>query len=125
MSRLALAFARPLKQSRGLHVHCDRQAVDDVDRCAVDRPFQRADIGAVKARAVGELFLREPFCLPCSPQVLRKNLSNIHLLDFVDLSSILPRSILYMSSLPNIGRALSFGRFGLLALLQLSPFILS
>lgn len=68
-SSFGLFFARPFKQSRGFHFHCDRQAVDDVDHCDVNRPSQRADVGAVEAGAMGELFLREPFCLPCSPQV--------------------------------------------------------
>lgn len=80
-----LPFARSLKQNRSFHVQSCCQAVHDIYRCTVNSPLERTDVSAVEACAVGKLFLRKPFSLPCRPQVLCKNLSDVHLVDFAGL----------------------------------------
>ena len=110
-ARLRLPFATehrrlPCPGGRGankevcsLYLEGCRQPIDYIDAGGINATLKRTDVGSIDIRPVRELFLRQPCCAPISPQVPRENLPNVHAREGSGLSSILPRSILYNSTL--------------------------
>ena len=90
--------SRLAQQIRCFETEFPSQPIDDVDACCINASFDRADVGAIDFRPMGELLLRQVLRLPKLPQVERQNLPNVHERERNGLSSILPRSILYKLS---------------------------
>lgn len=67
----AAFLVRSLQQIRRLDAENMRYAINDINARRIDAPFQRADIGAINTRAMGQLLLRQSSHLPKPPQVQR------------------------------------------------------
>ena len=94
------SLARTLEELIGLDLEGCGKLVDHVDACAVDAAFQQADICAVDACQVSQFFLRETFGLSVCLQIEREDFPDVHVPRMRRLSSMLPRSILRKTEVP-------------------------
>lgn len=69
---------RPLQQISGFDTKCARQAINHINTGIVDAALKGADIGAIDARAVGQVFLGDASLLAKGPQIASKHLSYLH-----------------------------------------------
>jgi hypothetical protein len=81
-------FRHPLQKIRRLHTQNSCDSIHDIDAGIVDAAFERADIGAVKIRAMRQFFLRQLLILTQRPQISREHLSYFHERERIDLQSI-------------------------------------
>lgn len=69
---------------------------DRVERCGIDLPLERRDIGPVNPCEIRQGFLRQRSLCSNSAQVRRKNLTQRHAAKQTVGTTLHPRSILYI-----------------------------
>ena len=66
------------KQLCGFDLESFCETSDRIETDAVALAFQSADVGPITTSSIGQRFLRHALIGPVSAQVLRKNLSQVH-----------------------------------------------
>ena len=90
---------RGRQQGAGRHLERLGKTFYEIDARSVNLTFKRADIGAVDSHSVRQLFLRQAIGLAQSLQISSKGRADRHPQQNAELSSIQPRSILFMWSI--------------------------